>query len=333
MTTLLPWFAHPAWLALLPLALLPWWRRRGTVLRYPVLALLPADPLAAAASIAGRLAASLAMAGTVLGLAGLQRPEAQVERLGQGAEIVLLLDRSRSMDQPFLRRDQQSWTDTRAETKGQVARRLLAEFSARRPEDTFGMVLFSTAPIPALPFTQRQEPIQAAIAAGALGRGLAETDIGRAMLEAIAYFGERPYSGSRIILLVSDGGAQIDIPTRRRIVEGMRRERIALYWIYIRAFRARSLAADPADDAEASTPEQFLHRYFQALGTPYRAYEADNPDALRRAIEDVSRLQSLPIHYREQVPAEDLTRGCYGAAGLAVALLLALHLLRLRRWT
>ncbi|MGZ8975777.1 MAG: hypothetical protein ACXW17_21405, partial [Methylomagnum sp.] len=40
-------------------------------------------------------------AGLLLGLAGLFRREYTVERVGQNAHIVLLLDRSRSMDDSF----------------------------------------------------------------------------------------------------------------------------------------------------------------------------------------------------------------------------------------
>jgi hypothetical protein len=43
----------------------------------------------------------LALAALVFALAGPYRPETTVERVGQGAEIVLVLDRSRSMDQGF----------------------------------------------------------------------------------------------------------------------------------------------------------------------------------------------------------------------------------------
>ena len=82
-------------------------------------------------------------------MAGPYRPEYSVERVGQGAEIVLLLDRSRSMDQGFAPGRAPppgkanspealdyyfSQTPARLrESKGKVARQLLAEFTAQRP--------------------------------------------------------------------------------------------------------------------------------------------------------------------------------------------------------
>ena len=86
-------------------------------------------------------------AALLFALAGPHRPEYHVERVGQSAEIVLLLDRSRSMDQGFApgralpagispKSPQAldhyfSQAPARLrESKGLVARRLLAEFGA-----------------------------------------------------------------------------------------------------------------------------------------------------------------------------------------------------------
>src|ERR1044071_9140877 len=110
---------------------------------------------------------------------------------------------------------------------------------------------------------------------GARGGPPAGGRVGRAMLAAIGEFEQRPYSGSRIILLVSDGGTHLDDPTRRRIRAGMLRHRIALYWIYIRSFNSPSL--DAQDRASEAVPEIALHRFFQTLATPYQAYQAEVP--------------------------------------------------------
>ncbi len=49
-----------------------------------------------------------------------------------------------------------SWADPHRESKRHIARRLLAEFTANRKEDRFGMIVFSTLPIRVLDFTQKQ---------------------------------------------------------------------------------------------------------------------------------------------------------------------------------
>lgn len=334
-----PQFDHPWLLLLLPLALLPLLRAAAPTATYPWLDLIPIDRVSDALGWLVRLLAAIAIAAAVLGLAGPYRPEIGVERVGRGAEVVLLLDRSRSMDQPLYtaRRPEEylpAFGGPSPGSKGSVARRLLAEFAVKRKADMFGMIVFSTFPIPILPFTQKQDMIQAAITAGDIGRGLADTDIGKALLSAAAMFDQRPYSGSRIILLVSDGGAQLDGDTRTRIRNALKRNRIALYWIYIRSFRSPGLSADaaePQSDAE-TVPERSLHTFFRSLATPYRAYEAEDPEALQRAIADVNRLENLPIHYREQLPREDLAQLCFGTALAATLGLLLAGVLEVKRW-
>ncbi len=45
-----------------------------------------------------------------------------------------------------------------------------------------------------------------------------------------------------------------------------------------------------------------LHRFFQTLRTPYRAYQAEAPEDLARAVADVGRQQNFPLDFIEQVP-------------------------------
>lgn len=326
--------SHPWVLLLLPLAVLPLLRPAGGAIAYPWLQLVPRDTLSTVAGWMLRLCGVIAIGATLLGMAGISRPEAQVERFGRRAEIVLLLDRSRSMDQPFAPKGSTYWFDSSGESKAKAARRLLAQFAAQRSHDLFGMVLFSAFPIPILPLTQRQEIIQGAIAAGAIDRGLGETDVGRALLAAIAYFDQRPFTGSRMVVLVSDGGAQLDEDMRKRLRYAMKRNRITLDWIYLRSPNSPGLVAnEPADSANLETvPEYFLHQFFASVGIPYHAYEAEDADALRQAIANVDRLEDAPMHYTELVPPRDLSSWCYGAALAAAVLLLFAKLAEARRW-
>jgi mxaC protein len=317
-----PAFDQPALLLLFPLLLLPLWRGFPRREDHAWLAMIPWDPVSNVLGWAVRMVGAVAVTALILALSGLHLPDAPVQRVGHGAQIVLLLDRSRSMDQPFIPVSG-TWESGGA-SKAQVAQHLLAQFAAQRPQDLFGMIVFSTVPIRILDFTQKQEVIQAAILAGKVGRGIADTDVGRALLAALATYDNRPYNGSRVILLVSDGGAHIDEETRRNITQEMKRQRAALYWIYIRSFRSPGLLADADVEPEhaETVPEHFLHRFFSQLGTPYHAYEAENPDALARAIADVSTLERLPITYTEVGPRRDLSQYCYATAVAALLLLL-----------
>ena len=342
-------FDEAVWLWLLPLALLPLFAQVRGAMPNAWAALLPRDLASQALHWLLRTAAVLALAAVIVGLAGPYRPEYEVGRVGRGAEIVLLLDRSRSMDQSFGgARDPAVrgtgpealayYSNLRAnearETKAQVARRVLSEFASKRPDDRFGMIVFSTLPLRLLDFTQKSEVIQAAISAGNVGRGLSETNIALAVEAALGYFENRPYTGSRIVMLVSDGGDRLDPDARERIGQLARKTRAAIYWIYIRSARSPGLLPDQTEPPENAdtVPEYFLHRYFLSLGTPYRAYEAGTPEALQKALDDVNRLENLPITYQDTIPRRDLSGWAYAVALAGVVLLLGANLLELRRW-
>ncbi len=325
---LLPWL-----LWLLPAAVLPLIVGRGSRLDYPTFALLPSDPLSKVVDAALRVAAALAVALLILGAGGLHRKAVQVERIGTGAEIVLLLDRSRSMDEPFADdRARSPLSMVGHDSKGTIARGLLDEFVTSRRNDRYGMLIFSTKPIPILPLTDQADLVRATIAAGDVGRGLAETNVGAGLLEAVEYFADQPYRGSRLVVLISDGGARLDVATRYRIANSLKRHRVGLYWIYLRSPRSPGIS-DDAPSSERIAPARVLHQFFASLETPYRAYDAEDPEALRRAIADVNRLQTLPIHYLDTVPRRDLAVPCYRAALALLLLLVAAHLMERRAWT
>lgn len=332
-------FIAPGWLWLLPLATLPWLHAGSGILRplrFSHLALWPQDRASRWLMLGLRLAASLALAGLVLALAEPYRPGYEVERQGRGAEIVLVLDRSRSMDQSQLEGAgpmtgynptygmSARHSEEERLSKAQIARRELAAFAARRHEDRFAMLLFSTRPLKVLDFTQKPAAIQAAIEAGAVGRGIANTDIAQALLAGLALFEHRAYTGSRVLMLVSDGGDHIVPEVRARLAQLLQQYRVSLVWIYLRSPLSSGLEADPgtAPDAADTVPEIFLHRFFKGLPTPYRAYEAGTPKALQQAIADIDRLENLPITYTDAVPRRDLTPFCLGLALVCVGGLL-----------
>ena len=333
----------PWMLLLLPLALLPLRREAGQWLANSWAAQQQPDLPSRLLHGALRLAAVLAIAASVLALAGPHRGEQTVERLGRGAEIVLLLDRSRSMDQSFGVASGPAPRGTGADAvthymrlrhqgrpKAEVARELLARFAAARPDDAYAMIAFSSVPLRALDFTEKPDAVQAAIAAVDIGRGLAETHIGLALEQALALFEDRPYAGSRIVMLVSDGGDRLDPDERERITRLVRRHRVSIYWLYLRSANSPGLlsGAQAASGGADNEPEAFLHRFFSAMGTPYRAYEADHPEALEQAMADVARLENLPRTWHDTLPRQDFSRA---AAGLALACVLLLLLAD--RWT
>jgi mxaC protein len=331
-----PHCVSPWWLLLLPLAWLPW--RRGLLAPQLFSSLDALAPDAASIWLdrALRVAGSLLILATLLALAGPYLPAYRVERSGQGAEIVALLDRSLSMDQPFGIKGKPLQTmpggkilgytrpmGADAATKAKVAREVLGEFAAQRRSDRFGLVAFSVVPLHVLDFTEHQTAVQAAIAAGRKGKGLSETDIGAALLEGLGFFEGRAYTGSRIVMLVSDGGDRLEPALSDRLARLMQEQRISLYWLYLRSVGNPGLQAqaDDSPGSEDTVPERTLNRFFAGLGVPYKAYEVDNPDALRMAVADVNRLENLPITFTDTVGRRDLAGPCLGLALLALVLL------------
>jgi mxaC protein len=330
-------FERPWLLLLLPLALLPLWPTGRDALSFASVAWLPADSAGRLAQALWTAFAILAMATLVVTLAEPGRPESLVERTGRGAEVVVLMDRSRSMDDHMLPsnwhkldpNDRMTNLDS-GPPKAQMARDLLSKFVAQRADDRFSLMFFSTRPLSVVPFTQHDAVVQAGIAAGGVGPGLSDTEVGAALLAAIGQFDHREYSGSRIILLVSDGGSDLSEETRQRISNGLAHNRIALYWIYLRRFSSPRLD-DPAA-AQAGAPEITLHRFFQTLRTPYRAYQADEPEDLAKAVADVGREQNAPLDFTELVPRVSYASWFLWAAVFCCLMLSLYKALSLRRW-
>lgn len=316
-------------LALLPLAAIPWFRRGQESMAYSSLSMVPDDPLSDWIDRALRVMASLALSLLILGMSGPYEREKSVERIGTGAHIVLLLDRSSSMNENFTGR----YLGAKAsESKSAMARKLLSEFVDRRIHDLFAMVAFAAAPIYVLPLTDDRTAVQAAIAAAG-GRGHGVTNIAPGLAMALDFFSQRPKEGSRIILLVSDGAARIDEQTRDRLRQNFEETGTTLYWIYLRNPTSAPLTEKPTNPNESTTPEYFLNAYFESLDVPYKAFEAENPDAMEKAIKEVERLENLPLPYREFLPRQDLSNGFFISALLFMGVLMVARLLEIREWT
>ncbi len=328
--------AYPLGLLLLPLALMPLLLHGQTSIVYSSLSLLPVDRFSDIIDILLRLIAAACVVAIILGVSGLHQKEQSVDRIGQGAQTVMLIDSSGSMDRLFVSGNEKSaraavWgTYT---SKGQIARRLLAEYASKRKQDMFAMFVFSGNPIAILPLTEKQAAIQAAIAAGSIERGLATTNLGGGLIQSLEFFEGRPFTGSRIVMLVSDGAATLTIPVQDRIKQLMKKHRVTLYWIYLRTKFSPGLDTElDAELAEEIAPEQLVHKFFSEMGLPYRAFSAENPEALQEAIAEVNRLQNLPIRYKDILPKRDLSGWCYGVAISLMVLIFAARFSEIQVW-
>ncbi len=321
-------FLQPWALLLLVFAVIPWLRHGQATLAYSSLSQVPEDALSDWIDRGLKLMACGTFACLAIGISGPYLREQWVERIGTGAHIALLLDRSSSMNENFTGR----YLGAKAtESKSAMARKLLSEFVSRREHDLFGMVAFAAAPIYVLPLTEDRVAVQAAIAAAG-GRGHGVTNIAPGLAMALNFFVEEPRQGSRIILLVSDGAARIDEDTRDRLRQIFQETETTLYWIYLRNPTSAPLAEKPANPNESTTPEYFLNEYFESLEIPYRAFEAENPNAMEKAIAEVERLENLPLPYQEKLPRKDLSDGFFATALTLLILLIGARTLEIKTW-
>ncbi|RDW11686.1 vWA domain-containing protein, partial [Paracoccus thiocyanatus] len=312
-------FAWTPALFALPLALLPLvirWLRTSAVPRL--------DLRAVEGRAIGPLLVALAMlapAALILGLAQPYLRGGSVAYRGIGTNLVLLIDRSSSMDDTFAGRSPQGGD----ESKASAARRILLDFIARRPDDRIGIAAFSTAPMLVLPMTESRTAIAAAVAALA-EPGLSQTDVGRGLTLAMEMADEVSASDSRAVVLVSDGAAVIAPEVQTALRNLAARRQVNIYWLYLRTKGAKGIFEVP-EPGQADTPhlrpERHLHIFLQSLGLPYHAFEADSPGAVEDAVAEIGRMESRPILTRRPVPRRDLAWACYLLAFLCCAALAA----------
>lgn len=320
-------FSQPAWLWLAPLALLPFLRPLHCGNVYSWNALLPGDALSRLLHLVIRSIGALAILLLVAGLAGLFRGEYTVPRTGYGANLVLLLDRSRSMDDSFAGRSPAG----NEESKAGAAVRFLEAFINSRPHDRIGVTAFSTAPLFVLPLSTNREAVIAAVRASALP-GLAQTHIAKGLAMALSYFaGDQP-GGARGIVLVSDGAAVIEPDSEVLLRQSFQQWHPRIYWIFLRTAGNPGLfeIPPPGEDTPQARPERHLHRFFESLGVPYKAYQAEKPDDVRQAIADIDRAEKTPLSYPEIRPREDFRGVCYVLAALLLLALLVVKRVEIR---
>ncbi len=312
----------PGVLWLLPLAIFPWLsRNQEKTIAWS--AFVPVDPLSTVIGISFKVLASLAIALLVLALAQPYIPEKKIEKVGRGAEIVLLLDRSRSMDDAFAVKDQAALHSANSRnSKRRVAKKYLKTFVNKRPDDRFGFVLFSARAIDLLPLTYSKEAILATIEANALGKGLSETNMATALIKAAEMFKGQKYRGARIVLLVSDGGQELNETQKQQIAHLYAQQKLAIYWIYMRSVKGMTLEGSEGENwLWSDSPERKLHQFFKSLDVPYHVFEVESLKTFSQAIDEIDRQQYQALVVEETLPREARDRVFYAWALAAIMMI------------
>ncbi|KQT43416.1 MULTISPECIES: VWA domain-containing protein [unclassified Methylophilus] len=323
-------FTHPWVLWALPLALLPLLLERSHSKHYSWIGLLPPDPLSSIIGLLLKALAALSILFVILGLAGPHTLEQKALRTGIGAQIGLVLDRSASMDDAFVG-DKDGHI---GETKSVAAARIITNFIKGRRNDMMGVITFSNSAMYVLPLTENKEAVLSAVQATA-GNSLFQTNIGGGLTSAVELFKDVPDSGSRAIILISDGAGRVSDMVQQKLRDWLQRYNIGLYWIVLRQPGGITIFdpkyTESGYDGHMPT-EVLLYQYFQTLRTPFSAYEASDPRSLEAAIADINSKEKKPIQYMEKIPGHDYTNLCYWIAIVMIAILLAVKYLEINTW-
>jgi mxaC protein len=321
-------FSNPWLLWLLPLAFLPLVFQRAHSKSYSWLEMLPTDRLSDLIGWILKVLAVLTLIFIVLGLSAPHTNQQQVERIGVGAQIGLVLDRSASMDDPF-----SGMVGTVGENKSAAAARLITQFVQSRQNDLMGMVSFSNSAMHVLPLTENKLAMVAAVQATA-GNALFQTNIGSGLTAGAELFEKVPDSGSRVVILLSDGAGRIGADAQQKIRDWYDRLHISLYWIVLRQPGGLSIfdTTYKADPDKALPAEIELYEFFKTMKTEFHAYEAEDPKTLQQAIDDINRKEKNPIKYFEKIPGKDLSGLCFLIAASMIVLLLGVKYLEVKTW-
>ncbi len=322
-------FSHPWLLWLLPLAFLPLVFQRAHSKNYSWLDMLPADPLSDLVGLLLKALAVLTLLFITLGISAPHTNQQQIERIGVGAQIALVLDRSASMDDPF----SGGGTANVGETKSAAAARLITKFVQSRQNDMMGMISFSNSAMYVLPLTENKETMVAAVRATA-GNALFQTNIGSGLTSGAGLFEKVPDSGSRAVILLSDGAGRIGTDAQQKIRDWYDRMHISLYWIVLRQPGGLSIFdKNYKPDPDKALPAEIeLYEFFKTMKTEFHAYEAEDPKSLQLAIDDINRKEKKPIKYFEKIPGKDLSNLCFILAACMIALLLGVKYLEVKTW-
>ena len=292
-------FVNLYWLLLLPLISLPFLFSISDKFLISNINLFHEDEFSKKINLITKLIMSLIIFFIVLILANPYSNSTSITQIGKGAQLVFVIDRSVSMAKPFIGDDA-----NKSEIKSLATRRILKDFIKSRPLDMIGVVGFSNSALYGSKITKNREYTYSAIDA-ATKSAINQTNIGSGMTAGLFMFSEIETTGSQALVLLSDGAGKISKRVKNRIAQILSEKKINLYWIIIKEPNDVSLFSGNTY-LEGREPTIIkLDKFFKSLNTEYKAYEAENPDALSSAIKDIDSKEKRPIEIKRDLPGKN----------------------------
>ncbi|MCB5186861.1 VWA domain-containing protein [Methylobacillus caricis] len=321
-------FQYPWLLILLPVCFMPFWLKSRQGRLYSWVTILPEDRLSRLMDNGLKGLMTLLLLAVLLALAHPYGPEKVVQRIGKGAQTVMVIDRSVSMDHPFAG---DVTSGSAAEIKSTAARRLITKFIDSRPDDMMGVVGFSNSALYGIKITNNRDAIHAAINA-ATSPSINQTNIGSGLTKAVTLFDSIESTGSRAIILLSDGAGKLSPRVKATLQATLKKNNLALYWIVLRQPDDVSIFSKNVYEEDRVPTAVALDRYFQSLNIKYHAYEADNPATLQSAIQDIGSRENKTIQYPITIPGRNFSKDFAFLALILGALVLMFKNLRIYSW-
>ncbi len=331
-------FAAPTWLWLLPLVLLLLFLRRrpGTTasLVHPTICFAAAH-LRRPSTLAGRLGPicmALALASLIIALARPQWKNQHTEESVSGIDIMIACDLSGSMasqDMLFTAKDPFGRTQRAAIDRLTAAKYVINEFVAGRPNDRIGLVAFAGKAKLCSPLTLDHGIVSYIIREFYLADDrrpgyIAEdgTAIGTAIASAALRLDERKETKSKVIILVTDGmsnrGSISPIDAARQAAE----LGIKIFTIAIGKDERLSRYTANVDTFDEKTLREI------ASITGGQFYRASSGARLKKAFENIDKLEKTEAKRRTLISYEELFPWPLGAAALFLLLGILLNFAR-----
>jgi len=282
---MIPSFAHPWLLILLPLVIWLGWRWRAgspaafirppISLRHPVLARMSLAHTQSAGSTRVWLAPVAAL--LVLAAAQPQTEGGWLPPIGEGRDILLLIDISPSMSIQDMTLQQK--TVARMEVLKQAA----ADFIHAREQDRLGMIVFSDHAATIIPLTNDRTAVNAQLTRLTPGNTGSATAIGEGLGVALRQI-EASQKQAPVVVLFSDGDNTGGILRPREALAYAERLGLHLYSIAVTP-DAPTPVAQSDGQREPSLSEM-------STITGGRAYQASDENSLRNILADINQRET-----------------------------------------
>jgi Ca-activated chloride channel family protein len=205
--------------------------------------------------------------------------------------------------------------DKPEEDRWHAARRTLAQFVLRRPDDRFALILFSAHPVTLSPLTSDHTRLLRMLARLDLDSRDDGTAIGSALMTAVRRLEDSP-ARSRVILLLTDGVQNRGRVTPQEAAEEAQRNGIRIHAV---AMGTEGESLVPLEgggfarlhvEVDHATLQQVAHL------TGGESFSAEDPGGLARSLAAVDSLEKTLLPVDPPTEGRPLARWCLLAAAL-----------------